>query len=110
MTRFSLVWIFINGPLIKISIPVIIWIFIKTRDSFAKARVAKLEARKNQLDVQLAAARTVDRVTAGIIGDKFIKLTAGGSDIILEAGDEIEETEPSISLEELVSKYIFESE
>ncbi|NOR39914.1 MAG: outer membrane lipid asymmetry maintenance protein MlaD, partial [Gammaproteobacteria bacterium] len=38
------------------------------------------------------------------------KLTAGGSDIILEAGDEIEETEPSISLEELVSKYIFESE
>lgn len=48
--------------------------------------------------------------TAGIIGDKFIKLTPGGSDIILGPGDEIEETEPSISLEELVSKYIFESE
>jgi phospholipid/cholesterol/gamma-HCH transport system substrate-binding protein len=48
--------------------------------------------------------------TAGIIGDKFIKLSPGGSDIFLEAGDEIEETEPSISLEELVSKYIFESE
>ena len=48
--------------------------------------------------------------TAGIIGDKFIKLTPGGSEIILEAGDELEETEPSISLEELVSKYIFESE
>jgi phospholipid/cholesterol/gamma-HCH transport system substrate-binding protein len=48
--------------------------------------------------------------TAGIIGDKFIKLTPGGSDIILGPGDEIEETESSISLEELVSKYIFESE
>ena len=48
--------------------------------------------------------------TAGIIGDKFIKLTPGGSDIYLEAGDEIDETESSISLEELVSKYIFESE
>jgi phospholipid/cholesterol/gamma-HCH transport system substrate-binding protein len=48
--------------------------------------------------------------TAGIIGDKYIKLSPGGSDIILEAGDEIEETEPSISLEELVSKYIFDSE
>jgi len=48
--------------------------------------------------------------TAGIIGDKFIKLTPGGSDIILGAGDEIEETESSISLEELVSKYIFEGE
>ena len=47
--------------------------------------------------------------TSGIIGDKYIKLTPGGSDIILEAGDEIQETEPSISLEELVSKYIFDS-
>ncbi len=47
--------------------------------------------------------------TSGIIGDKYIKLTPGGSDIILEAGGEIEETEPSISLEELVSKYIFDS-
>ena len=46
--------------------------------------------------------------TAGIIGDKYIKLTPGGSDILLGAGDEIEETESSISLEELVSKYIFE--
>ena len=48
--------------------------------------------------------------TAGIIGDKFIKLTPGGSDMILGPGDEIEETEASISLEELVSKYIFDSE
>ena len=48
--------------------------------------------------------------TAGLIGDKYIKLTPGGSEIILEAGDVIEETEPSISLEELVSKYIFDSE
>jgi phospholipid/cholesterol/gamma-HCH transport system substrate-binding protein len=48
--------------------------------------------------------------TSGIIGDKFIKLTPGGSDILLEAGDEIDETESAISLEELVSKYIFDSE
>ena len=48
--------------------------------------------------------------TSGIIGDKFIKLTPGGSDIILEAGDVIDETESAISLEELVSKYIFDSE
>ncbi len=48
--------------------------------------------------------------TSGIIGDKFIKLTPGGSDIMLEAGDEIDETESSISIEELVSKYIFDSE
>jgi phospholipid/cholesterol/gamma-HCH transport system substrate-binding protein len=47
--------------------------------------------------------------TAGIIGDKFVKITAGGSEDVLTAGMEILETEPSISLEELISKYIFES-
>lgn len=47
--------------------------------------------------------------TSGIIGDKYIKLTPGGSEIMLEASDEIGETESAISLEELVSKYIFES-
>ena len=48
--------------------------------------------------------------TSGIIGDKFIKLTPGGSEIYLASGDVIEETEASISLEELVSKYIFEGD
>lgn len=48
--------------------------------------------------------------TSGIIGDKFIKLTPGGADEFVEPGSEIEETESSISLEELVSKYIFEKE
>ncbi len=47
--------------------------------------------------------------TAGIIGDKFIKISAGGSEDMVEAGMEIIETEPSINLEELISKYIFES-
>ena len=46
--------------------------------------------------------------TAGIIGDRFIKLTPGGSEDYLGPGDEIHETESAISLEELVSKYIFE--
>ena len=47
--------------------------------------------------------------TAGIIGDKFVKITAGGSEVMLKPGMEIVETEPSINLEELISKYIFES-
>jgi phospholipid/cholesterol/gamma-HCH transport system substrate-binding protein len=47
--------------------------------------------------------------TSGIIGDKFVKITPGGSDVYLEAGDQIYETESSINLEELISKYIFES-
>ena len=47
--------------------------------------------------------------TSGIIGDKFVKLSSGGSDTYLEEGMEIFQTEPSINLEELISKYIFES-
>ncbi len=45
--------------------------------------------------------------TSGLIGDKFIKLTPGGSDRILEAGDMIIETESALDIEELVSKYVF---
>ena len=45
--------------------------------------------------------------TAGLIGDKYIKLTPGGSDEILNPGDTIVETESAIDLEELISKYVF---
>jgi len=47
--------------------------------------------------------------TKGIIGDRFIRLSQGGDDTYLQDGDSIEETESAISLEGLVSKYIFNS-
>lgn len=47
--------------------------------------------------------------TAGIIGDKFVKITPGGDERLLEDGMELKETESSINLEELISKYVFES-
>jgi len=83
-----------------------------------KVSQIELDAGEYEAVVHLNIEKTVELTddsiasirTSGIIGDKFIKLTPGGSDIMLEAGDEIDETESSISLEELVSKYIFESE
>ncbi len=45
--------------------------------------------------------------TSGLIGDKYIKLSPGGSDEILVDGDLITETESSLDIEELVSKYAF---
>jgi phospholipid/cholesterol/gamma-HCH transport system substrate-binding protein len=48
--------------------------------------------------------------TNGIIGDKFIKISVGGADELIPPGGEIMETESAISLEELISKYIFEAE
>jgi len=83
-----------------------------------KVSQIELDAGEYEAVVHLNIDKTVELTddsiasirTSGIIGDKFIKLTPGGSDILLEAGDEMDETESAISLEELVSKYIFDSE
>jgi phospholipid/cholesterol/gamma-HCH transport system substrate-binding protein len=45
--------------------------------------------------------------TQGIIGDKYIRISLGGSEVTLKDGGRISETESAIDLEEMVSKYIF---
>ncbi len=45
--------------------------------------------------------------TKGIIGDRYIRITQGMDDSYLAEGDEIEETESALNIEDLVSKYIF---
>lgn len=46
--------------------------------------------------------------TSGIIGDRYVSISSGGSPEYLEKGGEITETESAINLEELLGKYIFE--
>jgi phospholipid/cholesterol/gamma-HCH transport system substrate-binding protein len=45
--------------------------------------------------------------TSGLIGDKYIKLSPGGSDEILKNGDLITDTESSLDIEEIIGKYAF---
>ncbi|ACN15298.1 ABC-type transporter involved in resistance to organic solvents, periplasmic binding component [Desulforapulum autotrophicum HRM2] len=45
--------------------------------------------------------------TSGIIGDKYINLSPGGSETTLSPGGTIFHTESALDLESLVSKYIF---
>lgn len=45
--------------------------------------------------------------TSGLLGDKYIQLSPGGSDKILKPGDMIIETEPVLDIEALISKYAF---
>lgn len=45
--------------------------------------------------------------TSGLIGDKYIKLSLGGSEDILGPGDMITETESPVDFEDLISKYMF---
>ncbi|MEA5114011.1 MAG: outer membrane lipid asymmetry maintenance protein MlaD [Geobacteraceae bacterium] len=44
--------------------------------------------------------------TRGIIGDKYIMLKPGGSDVVLKDGGRIRETESAIDFESLISKFI----
>lgn len=64
-----------------------------------------------QLQVNSGVKITDDAVasikTQGIIGDKYIKISQGGSGELLVEGGFISETESAVDLEELVSKYIF---
>jgi phospholipid/cholesterol/gamma-HCH transport system substrate-binding protein len=48
--------------------------------------------------------------TQGIIGEKFIRIVPGGFEELLTDGAEIFDTESAVSLEELISKYIFTGE
>ncbi len=48
--------------------------------------------------------------TQGLIGDKYIKIIQGADEEFLAEGSAIFDTESSIDFEELVSKYIFESD
>ncbi len=45
--------------------------------------------------------------TSGLIGDKYISLSPGGSGIFLAPGEEITDTESAVDLESLISKYAF---
>ncbi len=45
--------------------------------------------------------------TQGIIGDKYIRISPGGSDVVMADGGRLMETESALDIEELVSKYVF---
>lgn len=45
--------------------------------------------------------------TSGLIGDKFVSISPGGSEDVLGNGDVLTDTEPAIDIETLISKYVF---
>jgi phospholipid/cholesterol/gamma-HCH transport system substrate-binding protein len=48
-------------------------------------------------------------LTSGLLGSQYIGLQAGGSDTYLQQGSEIQFTQSAIVLENLISKYLFNS-
>jgi phospholipid/cholesterol/gamma-HCH transport system substrate-binding protein len=60
-------------------------------------------------DIRLGDDVIASVKTAGLIGDKYIKLSPGGSENMLKPGDVITDTESALDIEELISRYAFGS-
>ncbi|MCX8044246.1 MAG: outer membrane lipid asymmetry maintenance protein MlaD [Desulfobacterota bacterium] len=45
--------------------------------------------------------------TKGLLGEKYIDIVPGGSDIALEKNESIRETQPPVDIEDLISKFVF---
>lgn len=73
-------------------------------DQVKQMAVVELRIRKgiNIYDDASASIRT-----AGLIGDKFVKIDPGGAGEILKPGGMITETTAPLDLEDLISKYAF---
>ena len=58
-------------------------------------------------DVKLQDDSIASIKTKGLIGERYIRISPGGSDKVIAPNGRIREVEPPIDFEELLSKYIF---
>jgi phospholipid/cholesterol/gamma-HCH transport system substrate-binding protein len=73
-------------------------------DPMRTQAVVRLRLEK---DFQLSEDSIASIKTSGLIGDKYVSLSRGGSEKTLGAGDLIRETESAVDLESLIGKYAF---
>ncbi|MEK6672364.1 MAG: outer membrane lipid asymmetry maintenance protein MlaD [Nitrospirota bacterium] len=73
-------------------------------DQEKQMAVVELKVRK---DIKVYDDAGASIKTAGLIGDKFVKIDPGGAGEILKPGGIITETTSPMDLEELISKYAF---
>ena len=67
---------------------------------------ARVVLRLNR-EVKLQDDSIASIKTKGLIGEKYIRISPGGSDKIIPPNGRIREVEAPVDLEELISKYIF---
>ncbi len=78
-------------------------IVLDKKDFFA---IVEMDIKKG---IKLSDDSMASIKTSGLIGDKYVSISPGGSDTYLKPGDMIVDTEPPVDFEELVSKYVFGS-
>jgi len=59
------------------------------------------------LDIKIQEDAIASIKTKGLIGEKYIEITPGGSEKTIESGGRIRETQPAIDIEELISNFVF---
>jgi len=67
---------------------------------------ARVVLRLNR-GVQIQEDSIASIKTKGLIGERYIRISPGGSEKIVPPNGRIREVEPPVDLEELLSKYIF---
>jgi phospholipid/cholesterol/gamma-HCH transport system substrate-binding protein len=58
-------------------------------------------------DTKIPADSSASIVSSGLLGDKYIQLTPGGDDTMLNEGGKIEFTQSAVNLEEMIGKFMF---
>ncbi len=58
-------------------------------------------------DLKIQEDSIVSIKTKGLIGEKYVEITPGGSDKIVQPGGRVRETQAAIDMEELISKFVF---
>lgn len=58
-------------------------------------------------DVRLEDDVIASIKTTGLIGDKYISISPGASDVYIKAGGMIHETQPPMDIEKLLGKFVF---
>lgn len=77
---------------------------IDLSDTFAKVTLSIRD------DVKLRIDDMVSIRTKGIIGDRYVRITPGGSDELIPPGGSVENTESTVDIEEIIGKLIHKIE
>ena len=59
------------------------------------------------LDIKIQEDSIASIKTKGLIGEKYVDITPGGSEKIIKPGEKIRETQPAVDIEELISSFVF---
>ena len=100
--------LFSNSGGLKTGAPVVI-----AGVDVGKVKRIALEDYEARVDMNLAEGVRIQEdaiasiKTKGLIGEKYIAITPGGSEELIAPGSRMRETQPPVDFEQLISNYVF---